>query len=344
MDLVTILNTIRDNASADYQQRIPVATQTNIESLRFAMCSDENVAVANEFMRTLLNKIVKSVVHTKMFSNPLKTLKQGDKPLGDTVEEIYTNFIKGDIYDPTGVNLLERNLPDTKAIYHRMNRQSKYKVTVGDAQLGKAFMSYGALKSYINSIIQTLYNSAELDEFVLMKDLIKSAINDNAVVKYDVSDPLASEANAKDFIKAVKTVSGLMAFPSTAHNAYLNVQDEDELAITTMSRKDEQVLILPTGIDTSLAIDVLASTFNMSVAEFNDTRKIIIDEFPKTKDGKAIYGALVDEKFFQIYDDKFTVRDFVNGEGLYTNYILHVWQTVAYSVLVNAVVFVEKTA
>lgn len=73
----------------------------------------------------------------------------------------------------------------------------------------------------------------------------------------------------------------------------------------------------------------------MSVAEFNDTRKIIIDAFPDPD----IRACLVDEQFFQVYDDLVMFKDFENGEGLYKNYYLHIWQTLAYSPLVNAVVF-----
>lgn len=342
MNLVEVLNTIRANATAEYQSRIPEATRTNIEDIRYAMIDGDNVVVANEFMNTLLNKVVKSVVITKMFSNPLKPLKKGTKPLGDTVEEIYNNFLKGSEYDATGANLLQRNLPDTKTVYHRMNYKQKYKVTVSRESLSKAFASYEALESYITNLINVLYNSAELDEFINMKQLLKSAIDKQAVKLVDVSDPLTSEANGKEFIKTVKTVSGLMVFPSTEHNAYLTAQTADKKAITTFSRKDEQILILDTATDTSVNVDVLASLFNMSVAEFNDTRKIVIDTFPEIE-GKSIRGMLVDEQFLQVFDDLFTIASFNNGEGLYTNYILHVWQTLAYSILVNAVAFVVKT-
>ena len=150
-----------------------------------------------------------------------------------------------------------------------------------------------------------------------------------------IPDPLENEENGKSFIKAVKTVSGLMAFPSDSYNSYLDVQTTDTKPITTFSRKNEQILILDTATDTTISVDVLASIFNMSVAEFNDTRKIVIDAFPDD----TIRGVLVDEKFFQIYDDLFTITSFYNGQGLYTNYYLNVWQTLAYSVLVNAVAF-----
>jgi hypothetical protein len=337
MDLVTVLNTIHANASAVYQDRIPEATRTNLEDIRYAMIDDENVMVANEFMGTLLNKLVKSVVHTKRFQNPLKSLKKGKKPLGDTVEEIYNNFIKGQQYNPAAgaTELMQRSLPDTKTLYHRMNLQMKYPITVSREILSKAFASWDALEQYINDIIAQLYNSAELDEFVNMKQLFKSAMDANAMKVVKVSDPLLGETEGKEFIKAVKTVSNLMQFPNSDFNAYLTAQTTDTQPIVTFTRKNEQVLIISAAADTSVSVDVLASTFNMSVADFNDTRKIVIDAFPVS----TVRAALVDEAFFQIYDDLFLIKSFDNGVSVYENYWLHVWQTMAYSILVNAVVF-----
>lgn len=342
INVIEILNTIRDNASAEYQNRIPEATRTNMDAIRYAMIDDDNVMIANEFMSTLLNKIVKPRVITKMFTNPLKGLKKGSKPLGDTIEEIYNNFLKGEEYDATGANLLKRNLPDTKTVYHRMNYKQKYKVTVSRESLSKAFMSESALETYITGIINSLYNSAELDEFMNMKELLKSAMKKKAVKILDVSNPLEGEANAKEFIKVVKTESGLMTFPSAAHNGYLTAQSTDDKPITTFSRKNEQILIIDVATDTSLNVDVLASAFNMSVAEFNDTRKIVVDAIPTIEGYSSIPAMLVDEAFFQVFDDLFTIKAFENGEGLYTNYILHVWMTLAFSILVNAIAFGVK--
>ena len=335
MNMTEILNTIRDNASDMYRERIPEATQTNIEEVQQAMCDPENAVVTNEFMKTLLNMIIKQVIHNKLFSNPLKSLKKGKKSLGDTIEEIYTNFIKADVYDQTGSALLQRKLPDTKTVFHRMNRKDKYKVTVNPEELFKAFASYDKLQSYIATIINTLYNSSEFDEFILTKELIKQAYDNNAIVVVNVPDPLTSMDNGKEFIRIVKTVSGDMVFPNSNNNAYLTAQSEDNKPIITFTRKNEQVLIIDNPTNVSVDINVLASIFNMSVAEFNDTKKIVIDAFPDPD----IRCALVDEAFFQIYDDLLMFRDFENPEGLYKNYYLHVWQTLAYSPLVNAVIF-----
>lgn len=336
MDLVKILNTIRSNGTQTYKDRIPVATQNNIEEIQAAMIDSNNYQVANEFMSTLLNMIVKQVIHTKSFENPLKGLKKGKKPIGDTVQEIYVNFLKAKQFDPEGKELLNRKLADTKVLYHRMNRKDTYKVTVSDVELAKAFSGYDKLESYIQNTIQKLYDSAENDEFVLIKQLIKQAYDKKAMKVVYVDDPVESRENAEKFIKTVKIISGDMTFPNSNNNAYLEAQDTDKNPLITFSRKKEQVLILDNMTDVSLSIDVLAKIFNMSVAEFNDTQKIVIDAFPDP----SIRGALVDKEFFQVFDDGTIFKRFENAEGLYDNYLLHVRQTLSYSILVNATVFV----
>lgn len=336
MDVIEILNTIRDNASQQYQDRVPEATRNNIEEVGEAITDLNNAVVYNEFINTLANMIYAPMLIKKSWQNPLGKFKKGKKTFGDTVEEVYNNFIKAQTFDQTGAGLLTRKLPDTKVVFHRMNRQDSYVLTDSPEALAKAFKSYEGVAEYLENLFTTIRNSAELDEYVLMRELFAEAYNNNAMKVVAVADPQASEANAKAFIKTVKTVSGDMAFANSNNNAYLTAQSTDNKPIITFSRKDEQVLIVDNPTDVTCNIDVLASAFNKSVVEFNDTQKEVIDAFPV--DGMV--GALVDRNFFQVYDDLFTFREFENGLGLYRNHILHVWQTLGYSILCNAVAFV----
>lgn len=336
MDAIEVLNTIRDNASQAYQDRVPEATRSNIEEVGEAITDLNNAVVYNEFINTLANMIYAPMLIKKSWENPLGKFKKGKKTFGDTVEEVYNNFIKAQTFDQTGSGLLTRHLPDTKVVFHRMNRQDSYVLTDSPESLAKAFKSYEGLAEYLENLFTTMRNSAELDEYVLMRELFAEAYNNNAMKVVAVADPQASEANAKAFIKAIKTVSGDMVFANSNNNAYLTAQSTDNKPIVTFSKKDEQVLIVDNPTDVTCNIDVLASAFNKSVVEFNDTQKEVIDAFPI----EGMIAALVDKNFFQVYDDLFTFREFENGLGLYRNHILHVWQTIGYSILCNAVAFV----
>ena len=336
MDAIELLNTIRDNASQAYQDRVPEATRANIAEVGEAITDLNNAVVYNEFVATLANMIYAPMLIKKSWSNPLGKFKKGKKTFGDTVEEVYNNFIKAQTFDQTGAGLLTRNLPDTKTVFHRMNRQDSYVLTISPEALAKAFKSYEGVSEYIQSIFTAIRNSAELDEYVIMRELLAEAYNSGAMKAVAIADPQASEANAKAFIKAVKTVSGDMTFPNSNWNGYLDVQSEDNKPIITFSGRDEQVLLIDNATDVACDVDVLAYAFGRDLLRFNTEVKQIVDAFPI----EGMVACLVDKNFFQVYDDLFTFREFENGLGLYKNEILHVWQTVGYSCLTNAVGFI----
>ena len=336
MDVIELLNTIRDNASQQYQDRVPEATRTNIEEVGEAITDLNNAVVYNEFVNTLANMIYAPELIKKSWSNPLGKFKKGKKTFGDTVEEVYNNFIKAQTFDQTGSGLLTRKLPDTKVVFHRMNRQDSYVLTDSPESLAKAFKSYEGLAEYLENLFTTMRNSAELDEYVLMRELFAEAYNNNAMKIVAVADPQASEANAKALIKAIKTVSGDMEFANSNNNAYLTAQSSDNKPIVTFSKKDEQVLIIDNPTDVQCNTEVLAYAFGRDLLTFNTEVKQVIDAFPI----EGMVAVLCDKNFFQVYDDLFTFREFENGLGLYRNHILHIWQTIGYSILCNCVGFV----
>lgn len=336
MDAIELLNTIRDNASQAYQDRVPEATRSNIAEVGEAITDLNNAVVYNEFINTLANMIYAPMLIKKSWSNPLGKFKKGKKTFGDTVEEVYNNFIKAQTYDQTGAGLLTRNLPDTKVVFHRMNRQDSYVLTDSPEALAKAFKSYEGVSEYLQNLFTAIRNSAELDEYVIMRELLAEAYDSGAMKAVAVADPQKSEANAKAFIKAVKTVSGDMTFPNSNWNGYLEVQSADNKPIITFSNRDEQVLLIDNATDVACDVDVLAYAFGRDLLRFNTEVKQIVDAFPI----EGMIAALVDSNFFQVYDDLFTFREFENGLGLYRNHILHVWQTIGFSTLVNSVAFI----
>ena len=336
MDAIELLNTIRDNASQAYQDRVPEATRNNIAEVGEAITDLNNAVVYNEFVNTLANMIYAPMLIKKSWSNPLGKFKKGKKTFGDTVEEVYNNFIKAKTYDQTGAGLLTRELPDTKVIFHRMNRKDTYQLTDSPEMLAKAFKSYEGVAEYLQNLFTAIRNSAELDEYIIMRELLAEAYESGAMKAVAVADPQASEANAKAFIKTVKTVSGDMTFPNSNWNGYTDVQSTDIKPIITFSGRDEQVLLIDNATDVACDVDVLSYAFGRDLLRFNTEVKQIVDAFPI--DG--MIAALVDRNFFQVYDDLFTFREFENGLGLYRNHYLHVWQTVGYSCLTNAVAFI----
>lgn len=334
-NMVNVLNAILANASADYQARVPEATRNNIAEVGSAVMGFQ--PTENEFLNALVNKVAMSIVRNKTFRNPLAVLKKGGVPLGRNIEEIYTNPATGTTFDPSGAKLLERSIPDTKAIYHSMNRQGQYKATVTKAQLIQAFTSYSALEKLLNSIVNSIYSGDNLDEFMLMKQLFASAIDGGKIKKIDTGLTAVSDSDsAKTFVKAIKTVGQAMEFPSSNFNSYHDInKDTDAKPVVTWTPKDNQVLILRNDISVDVDVELLAKAFNVSYTDL-DQRTLIVDSFGSATNCAAI---LCDEAFVQVYDNLTQMENFHNGEGLYDNYIYHHWQTYSLSLFANATAF-----
>lgn len=329
--LATILNTIRSNAGSEYQARIPEATKDNIVAVGDPILTYG--ALANEFVNALVNRIAFTIIQSKIKKNPLELFKKGNKPLGDDVQEVFINLANGSTYDESGANLLNRELPDVKTIYHRMNRKDMYKVTINQPMLAKAFTSYSNLDAFMTGVINSLYAGDEYDQFLLFKNIFNSAVSEGHIKSVEVTDP-TDEASAKEFVKAVKAISTKMTFMSSDYNSYLEVQEVDNKPIKTYTPKENQIVLITAEADTQVDVEVLAAAFNMNKTDFM-ARRVVIDHF----DDSSVIAVLCDVATPQIYDDLFRMENFYNPEGLYWNYMLHHWQTISYSVFTNAVAF-----
>lgn len=331
--MTNVLNVILANGSQMYRDRVPEATQANITEVGAAIMS--NRELENEFLSALVNKIAMQIVHNKIFKNPLAVLKKGSVPLGKNIEEIYTNPATGTVFDPSGADLLARNLPDTKTIYHTRNRQGKYKVSVSKAQLLTAFRDYASLEKLLNTIVNSLYSGDNLEEFTLMKELFASAITGNKLKTIEV-DALGTPEAAKSFVKAIKTVGQDMGYPSANYNAYYDINKAtDAKPVITWTPIENQVLILRNDVSVEIDVELFAKAFNVSYTDLKQ-RTLIVDNFGTNSNVGAV---LCDEAFVQVYDNLTQMEDFRNGEGLYTNYIWHHWQTYSMSLFANAVAF-----
>jgi hypothetical protein len=338
-DLVTILNTIRANGSVEYLNRVPLATRTNLEEVGAPII--DYTPMANEFLSAIVNKIAMQVVHSKIAKNPLAVLKKGTMPLGADIEEIFTNMAVGETFDPTGANLLTRVLPDTQTLYHRINRNGQYAVTISKPQLQTAFTSYSKLEEFLSTIINTLYSGDNYDEFILMKNLIADAVINGEIVTSKVP-AIVSSATAGTFIKNVRNSVAYFQFPSSKFNKYREVQLAANPAwtgkpITTWTPKEDQILLIRADIMTEIDVDVLAHAFNMEKTSLL-SRIIEVDTFGAAPD---VYAVLCDKSLFQVYDKLNEMSEFYNPKGLYWTYYWTHFQIYSISLFANAIAFIH---
>lgn len=324
---IDILNTIRANASSTYQERIPVATQNNIREIGNAMMTYE--ATQNEFLTALVNRIGRVIITSKSYSNPLRVFKKGILEYGETVEEIFVNIAKAKQFDPAIAEdeVFKREIPDVNAVFHKMNLQNFYKVTVSNEQLRQAFLSAQGINDLVGYIVDSLYTGAEFDEYLTMKQLIVDAATNGEM--YAVNIPAVSAENAKAIVSTIKGVSNQLEFMNSTYNS---------MGVLTHTRKPRQVLIMDAAFDATIDVEVLAYAFNMEKAEFMG-RRVLVDNFGSLT---GVVAALVDEDWFMVFDNFIGFTENYNGQGLYWNYFYHVWKTFSTSPFSNAILFTTQ--
>lgn len=330
--LVEMLNAIRAAGSDTYRDRVPLATLENLVNVGNPLMT--YAATANEFLSALVNRIGLVIVRNRELHNPLSILKQGEMPLGKDIEEIFTNPAIATPYNPTSTNLLAQTPPDTKAIYHRMNRQDKYTVTVNNEQLRKAFASWEELSKLIDSIVNSLYGGNYYDEFILCKSLLGDAVATGKCLT-DTVTAVTDAASAKAFITAARARFTNFGFPSSANNAYSAQTGATGQPVITWTPPEDVRFILRSDVSSICDVEVLANAFNMDKTAFLG-QTLLVDDFGTAENCLAI---MCDKAFPQIYDNLREMREFGNGENLTWNYYLHVWQTYSVSLFCNAVAF-----
>ena len=71
-----IINTIRENASYEYQQNVPVITDAKMIP-KVGEIIVGNGSLQNQFLNALMNRIAKVVIESATFNNPYAHLKKG---------------------------------------------------------------------------------------------------------------------------------------------------------------------------------------------------------------------------------------------------------------------------
>ena len=175
---IDILNTIRANASAEYQSMVPVvAKETDIPRVGEVLYGYP--AIANQFINALVNRIAAVRVKSATFNNAYAELKKGYLEFGETVEEVFVNITKAREFSAEKGEAREfkRSLPDVKSAFHTMNWRVQYPVTIQDEDLRMAFLSVNGVQDLIAKIVDAVYTAAEYDEYLLFKYLIIKAVS-----------------------------------------------------------------------------------------------------------------------------------------------------------------------
>lgn len=344
---IQILNTIRANASLEYQNLVPeVVKATDVPKVGEVLLGYP--AMANQFLSALLNRIALVSVKSATFNNPYRELKKGYLKYGETVEETFVEIAKAREFsvEKAEARELKRSLPDVRAAFHTMNYYVQYPVTIQEEDLRRAFLSLDGVQDMIARIVDAVYRAAEYDEFLLFKYMLIKAYNNHTIYRETIS------ATANAAAKAFRAMSNKLKFITTDYNAE---------GVHVNTPREDQFIFMDADFNAEFDVDILAASFHMDKADFMG-RLMLIDSFTtfdNERFANVIEGSdqleavtsaeltamakvkaiLADREFFQVYDNytKFTEKFVAAGD--YWNYFLNIRKTVSYSPFSNIVAF-----
>ena len=353
---VEILNTIRDNATVNYQNYVPYATPDADSIRKIGAIIMDYPALQNEFLSALVNRIGRVMVTSKTYENPWAMFKKGFLEFGETIEEIFVNIAKPFQFDPAvaETDVFKREIPDVRSAFHIMNYQKYYKTTISNDQLRQAFLSWEGITDLIARIVDSMYTGANYDEFQTMKYMLARYILDGRMYPVTIQD--ITSANMNSIVSSIKGISNKFEFLSGAYNP---------AGVKTYSVKNDQYMLVNTDFDAAMDVEVLAAAFNMSKAEFLGHR-VLVDSFGSLDTARlaelfandpnyeeidsgdlelldSIPAVVVDRNWFMVFDNFNNFTEQYNGQGLYWNYWYHVWKTFSVSPFANAALFVPGT-
>lgn len=349
---VDILNTIRANATYEYQSLVPtISTSTEIPRVGEVLMGYP--ALANQFLNALINRIAMVRVKSAVFNNAYRELKKGYLEFGETVEEVFVQIAKAREFsaEKAEARELKRSLPDVRSAFHTMNWRVQYPVTIQDEDLRMAFLSAEGVQDLIARIVDSIYTAAEYDEFLLFKYLLIKAISHGKMY------PVAIDGDMKAAAVAFRGTSNKLGFMSNRYNAS---------GVTTTTPRADQYIFMDSDYNAAFDVEVLAAAFNMEKADFMG-RLLLIDDFASFDNDRfdqiransdmieevtaaelalmsKVKAVLVDREWFQVYDNANKFTEKYVASGLYWNYFFNVWKTVSSSPFSNAIVFVDSTA
>lgn len=323
----TILDKLRLVGSWDYQQRIPEASQKGIANVIKHLEHPSNKKLFNELLHNFVNLIGLQRIRSKRWENRLAIFKGEKMEYGSVIEEAAPAWIKAHSYDADSQELLARHDIDWAVVYHSVNREDKYPVSITIPEFRKALRDEMGLNKLITAILQVPINSDNYDEYLCMMNLFAEMDANYGLFRIGLDAAPTDEETGKAFLTQLRTLAELVTFPTQTYSA-------GNFGVPVFARQDELVLVICAQWSASVDVNTLASVFNLDKADIK-YRKVVVDQFPIPNVG----AALTTEDFFVVHDYIYQTDSFYNGDTMTENHFLHHWETVSASPFVPCILF-----
>lgn len=327
MNNINILNAVRNRMSVDYRSRVPEATQGNINTIYDTILDPYNPMARDELVPALVELIASQSISTESFRNPLRFLNSNAMPYGNGEQEIFVNMATGTPHNPKITIEEATDIYDSyiMALYHKINFNNDYRVTIYFEDLRTAFLDNYGLRNLISAKVESIVSGCNMDEFVTAKELISAAYAAGCV--YPVHVPAVTDkASAEAALVEIQNYIDASKIPNPNFNY---------AGATSAAKDDTLLLFTDTRTHAQFNVYSYSGAYNLEMM-IPKAQQIVVDNF---NDSEDIVAVLVDKRFFKIREQyRLMVRDAVNA-GLRWNETYTVKEMFSYSLFYPIFVF-----
>lgn len=267
----------------------------------------------NEYISTLMNMVGDTYIQMKRkWNSPLRELYRDRIQDGDTIEEIAVNMFQRHSFQSKNFSpgdCFKVSPPDAVAMFHTINHENRYDLTLNYVELQKAFLNNGGLSKFVMRSLTQLQNSAEYDDFRDMVRVVEKSYMFRKMRAVKIDDPLASKENAENMVQKIRETVLKMSFPTSDYNV---------AGIKTNTPIEDIVVLITPAIEANQVVKVLSAAFNREDAEFLG-RVIVIDKFEKTN----ISAVICDRDTFMCFPKLYETHSIYDPKSLNLNIYLH---------------------
>lgn len=334
-----------------------------------------NARYKNAFINTV-NLIAATVIKKNTWENPWDNFTmRGTIRYGQQIREIINDLCNVYDYnqemeiDPNHIRFLKTEVPNVLNYMHELNFQKFYQVTTSDEQMAMAF-EQGDLFSYIEDVVNMLFESFAYDRYIVNKYILCRRILDGTVPAVQIAN-FASKTD-REVVAEIKAVSNKMTFRNPNFNP---------AGIRRAASFDKQIAIVNTDFDAKFTTNVLATSYFKDEADMK-ARLALIDSFSshdtvrlaelfakKNSSGSVVSGeylngyvpftdselsalaeipaVIITDEWFMNYRWAFDnssaekVTEFYNPTELKNNHFLHAWLCMSSSPFEPCAVFTQ---
>lgn len=208
---INIVNVLNKQVNKVYNTSLPAVDKSTFSRFADQLRAAPDI-VRNGWCEGLINLVgMQLVKNRRAYTSYFRKLR-GEETPGTDIQLIMTNLLTVRSYSPDADSddFFADEKPDTRAQYLQVNYKGKIPLSVNEDTLYQAFLTEEKFMSYLDSLVLTMYNTLEMTDVNLVKELVTRNIKEGNI-RIEAADKPTNQEEALALTNRIKAAAGDMA-------------------------------------------------------------------------------------------------------------------------------------